>query len=308
MNLFDFLCLTYRKLVALFKWIFNLFLGIIHLCFRYWYVMIACVVLGFFGARLWLRPAFTRYKGYATITFAPGMKRVVEEGLVSFMSQPFDTKKNEFGLPAKTQSATRKFLVYNIIDAKCNGDADYIDKKWAISPTDSANDIMKDRLALQIDLWGRNDFEHYEKALTKWFNTQEKFLKEDRICKRTLQDRLKYVTHEVVRSDSFISHYYFSDAPQPQQINVYNSEVAEEKAATVMIHDEMLMLVNEKSGLENKLSRNPDVINFQTHFYFEALTPKQKYLTGLCTGFVLGILISLLIKYWSNVKNFILTK
>lgn len=307
MNLFDFLRLIYRKLTMFFKWVFNLFLNTIHLCLRYWYVMIACVVLGFFGARLWLMPQFTRYKGYATVTFVPGMKRYVEEGLVSFLTQPFETKRDEYGLPEETQLAMRKFLVFSVIDAKCDGDADYIDSKWAVSPTDTLNDILKDRVALRIDLWGRHDFDCFEKGLTKWFNTQEKFSIPDKHYKQALRRRLDYVNHEIARSDSFMDHFYFSNIPQAQQVNVYNNEAETEKAST-MIYDEMLDLMDEKEYLENELELNPDVINFQTHFYFETLTPKQKYVIGLCVGFVIGIMTSLLIKYWPNVKKFILTK
>jgi len=307
MNLFDFMRLVYRKLAAFCKWVFNLFLSIVHLCLRYWYVMLACVVLGFFGARVWLMPKFTRYKGFATVTFAPGMKRYVEEGLVSFLTQPFSVKEEEYGISGETQLAMRKFLVYSVIDAKCDGDADYIDRNWAVSPTDTANAILKDRVAFRIDLWGRSNFDCFEQALSKWFNTQEKFTTPDSLFKKELRERLDYLNHEIARSDSFLDYKYFSNVPQAQQINVYSSDVEESKT-TVMNYDEMLELMDEKERIENILTLNPEVINFQTHFYFEAMTPKQKYIIGLCVGFALGLILSLMIKYWSNVKKFILTK
>ena len=304
MNLFDFLRLIYSKLVAFTKWVFRVMLGTIHLCFRYWYVMILCVALGFFAARMWIKPRFTRYHGQATITFMPGMKQTIEEGLLSYLSQSYETKRDVFELPDSVQLAIRGFYTYNVIDAKFDKDADFIDKDGNIEYTDTLCMVMPDHLTIKVKLQGCYDFYSLERSLILWFNSQDQFSIPDKRHKEAMKERLEYVKHEIQRSDSFLSHYYFSEAAP--KIEIFNEKVTEKKGQ--LIYDEMLSLIREKHYLENELAQNPDVINFQTHFYISSMLPKEKYIIGLCSGFVLGLLISLLIKYWANVKKFILTK
>lgn len=303
MNLFDFLRLICNKLALLAKWILNLFLALTHLCFRYWYVMILCVALGFFGARVWMKPKYTRYHGQATISYVPKMRLIVQEGLQSYLSQSFETKRDVFELPDSVQLAMRKFKMYNVIDARNDFDADYIDKEKKESYTDSALNVMPDHLTITFDLQGCYDFYSLERSLILWFNSQDYFTKPDKRYKQAIRERIEYIQYEIHRTDSFMNHLYFSDAPQ---IQIYNDMVIEQR--TPLLHDKMLLLYGEMHYLQNLLVLNPDVINFQSHFYVKSLVAKQKYIIGLCSGFVLGILISLLIKYWANVKKFILTK
>lgn len=303
MNLFDFTRLVYNKLVSLFKWILEIVLRLIRLCFRYWYVMIICVALGLFAARMWTKPKFTRYHGQATITFMPRMKQIIEEGLLSYLSQSYETKRDVFGLPDSVQLAMRGFYTYNVIDAKFDANADYIDKEGSVEYTDTLSMVMPDHLTIRVNLQGCYDFYSLERSLILWFNSQDQFSIPDKRHKEAMRERLEYVKHEIQRSDSFLSHYYFSETPK---IEIFNEKVKEKKGQ--LIYDEMLGLIREKHYLENELAENPDVINFQTHFYIDSIIPKEKYIIGLCSGFVLGILISLLIKYWANIKNFLLTK
>jgi len=303
MNLFDFMRLTFNKLVALIKWIFSILLGVVHLCFRYWYVMIICVALGFFAARLWLKPQFTRFKGQTTITFLPGMKQLVEEGLLSFMSQSFETKRDIFELPDATQLAIRGFYTYNVIDARFDNQADYIDKNGKITATDTLSAVMQDRVSVQINLQGCYDFASLEHSLLMWFNGQEQFTSMDKIYREAMTERLEYVNREIARSDSFLTYRYFSEAPK---VEIFN-DVEMEKKST-LLYNEMLSLIQEKQYLERELKQNPQVINFQTHFYISTKTPKEKYIIGLISGFALGLIVSLVIKYWANIKKFILTK
>lgn len=303
MNLFEFMRLVYNKLVALLKWVFNLLLGLIHLCFRYWYVMVLCVGLGFYGARVWTKPQFTRYHGQATITFMPKMKPLIEEGLLSYMSQSYETKRDVLGLPDSVQLAIRGLYSYNVIDARFDAYADYIDKNGNIDYGDTLFNIMPDHLTIQFDLQGCYDFYSLERSLILWFNSQDQYSIPDKRHKEATRERLKYVTYEVQRTDSFLSHLYFSETPQVQ---IYNDMVAEQRSP--VLYHEMLSLYREKHYLEDQLARNPDVINFQTHFYLDYMLHLTKYIIGLCSGFALGVIISLIIKYWANVKKFILSK
>jgi len=303
MNLFDFMRLVYNKLAALFKWILDVILQLIHLCFRYWYVMILCIALGFFGAKMWLKPQFTRYHGQATITFAPKMKHLIEEGLRSYLSQSYETKRDVFELPDSVQLAMREFHTYNVIDARLDNIADYTDKSGKIEYTDTSNIVMADRLTISVDLQGCYDFYSLERSLILWFNSQDQYSIPDKRHKEFLRERIKYAEYEIQRTDSFLNHLYFSDAPQ---VKVYNDMIVQEKSP--VLFDDMLRLYREKQYLENELEQSPDVVNFQTHFYIDSMLPKYKYMIGLCSGFAIGVLISLILKYWANIKKFILTK
>lgn len=303
MNLFDFMHLAFNKLVALVKWIFSIFLGAVHLCFRYWYVMIICITLGFFAARLWLKPHFTRFKGQTTITFMPGMRQLVEEGLQSYMSQSFETKRDVFELPDSTQLAIRGFSMYNVIDAKFDNQADFIDKNGKVSSTDTTSAIMQDRLAIEFRLKGNYDFASIERSIKKWFNTQDNFTLQDKIHREAVNERVEYLNHEIARSDSFLTYRYFNES---SKVEIFN-DVEMEKQST-LLYDEMLTLIQEKQYLERELKQSPEVVNFQTHFYIQTMTPKEKYIIGLISGFALGLIVSLVIRYWANIKQFILKK
>ena len=303
MNLFDFLRLICNKLAQFCKWIFGVVLALVHLCFCYWYIMLACIVLGFFGARLWIKPQFTRFSGQATLTFLPGMKPVVEEGLLSFMSQSFETKRDVFELPDSTQLAIRGLNTYNVVDSKSDGSADFIDKNGSTEADDTLNSIMQDRLTVRIKLQGCPEYWPLENALLIWFNSQEKFTKPDSIYREQLGKRLEYLNHEIARSDSFLDHRYFGDVPKVQ---IYNDIEVEQRSE--MMYTEMLELIRERDYIESELRNNPRVVNFQTHFYIDSMIPKQKYIIGLCVGFALGVIVSLIVRYWTAVKEFICRK
>lgn len=304
MNLFDFIRLCFNKIVLLFKWIFDLILRVIHLCFRYWYVMILCVVLGFFAGKMWTKPRFTMYHGKATITFAPGMKPLIEEGLLSYITLPENVKYEMLGIPYEVQKAVRGIFTYNVIDSKNDLNIDYIDTDCKIGYSDTASTIMPDRITLEIKLFGNNDFYALQRGLTTWFESQEYFTTPDKHYKAALNEKLEYLTHEIERTDSFMDYKYFSEAPK---VEIYN-DLEIEQQITPLLYKDLMKLVKEKQFVESQVAENTSVINFKTYFYVDSMLFRDKYIIGTCSGFVFGILLSLLIKYWANVKKFLLTK
>lgn len=299
MNLFDFLRLCWHKLVALVKWLISALLYLVRLMLHYWYVMIVCVAMGIFLSVLWCQPRFSRYTGRATILFADGMKPLVEEGMYSFISQSYQVKHDVYHIPDSILLAQRKFAMYNSVDSKSDTTVDFIDFNSKIKSEDTLSTIAQDRLTIEFQLQGQNDFRSIESALLYFFCSREEYARPAALYHKQLEQRLAMLDREIARTDSLIAA-----GPQAGIVVADGLKAAPQGPS----YRDIVTLTRERQYVEAQMELTPSVITFQTHFYNFTMERRDKFIIGLIVGLVLGILISLLIKYRHTVISFLKRK
>jgi hypothetical protein len=304
MNLFDFILLCCKALCRLFKNIGVLFLQTVRLCLQYFWVFVACVALGVLGGWLLTKPFVTMFKGNATIVYAEGMREVVKEGIIDFLTLSKD-QKMEYGMTEDVIDAFEGLFIYNVIDCNADSVVDYVDRKHSVALSDTLNLVVRDRVHLEVELFGSMNFKPFEIALTNYFNSQPYLVEADRRWKKIQQERLDYFTKEVARLDSFMTYDYFV---KPQNLGVeWESHIISERAQELYYADLLIVLKN-KNYLEMQKMSTPGVINFQTPFVVYAMPFIWKYAIGLVVGVVLGLLMSLAIKYRAVIVSYLKEK
>ncbi len=293
MNLFDFILLCCKALGRLFKNIGVLILQSVRLGLQYFWVFAPCVVLGVLGGWLWTKPFATTFNGNATIMYAEGMRDVVREGIINFITLS-DALKKEYGLNDEHIDAFNGLLMYDVIDCNADSVPDYVDKNRNVDLNDTVNVVMRDRVHLVLKLKGMNDFKPFEDALTKFFNAQPYLVEADNRCKKIQQERLNYFTKEVARLDSFMTYDYFM---KPRYLGAeWGNHIISEREQELYYQD-MIIVLKKKNFLEMQNMSTPDIINFQTPFIAYVMPLIYKYFIGLVGGVVLGLLASLAVKY-----------
>lgn len=304
MNLFDFVLVCCKGLVRLFKNIGCFLLKTIRLGLQYFWIVFVCASLGLFLGWLSGRPFATVYNGNATITYAEGMRDVVQEGIVDFLNLP-EEKKIEYGLTQEVWDAFYRLNVYNVVDCNADTVADFIDRNRKIDLADTMNVVMRDRIHLEVKLFGKADFKPYEEALNNFFNSQDYLVEAHERCKMIQEERLAYFTKEVARLDSFSTYDYFI---RPRSL------VMEEKKGFIigskqnLYYDAVIVVLDHKSHLLKQKMETPNVINFQTPFVVYAMPPVYKYALGLFFGGVVGLLIALALKYKAEILAYLKEK
>lgn len=301
MNLFDFLLLCCKAIVKFFKNLVVVLLQMIRLGLQYFWIVIPFAVLGFFAGWLWVKPFATTYKGNATIMYTEGMREVVQEGLFDFLNLTLE-EKCEYGMTVEAMGAFDRLNIYNIIDSQADSIADYVDRDRSVGYSDTLDLIMRDRVHLEIKMLGCSDFKPFETALFNFFNSQDYLLQADKRCKQIQNQRLDYYSKEVARLDSFSSYDYFV---RPRHLKFGVDKDYEFSTVQDLYYDDIMLVMNQKSYLEMQQLSTPNVINFQTPFVVYAMPPGYKYLIGLCVGTLMGLLLSLGVKYRKEVFVFL---
>ena len=98
MNLFDFIRLCWRALKRGFGQFGVWMLQTIRLGLQYFWIVFPMMILGLLGGWMWSKPAFTLYEGNATVLYADGMRDVVKEGFIDFLTLPKEIKIEQYGL------------------------------------------------------------------------------------------------------------------------------------------------------------------------------------------------------------------
>lgn len=305
MNLFDFILLCCKGLVTLLKKLGVFALSTMRFGLRYSWIIVPFVGLGLLGGWLWTKPFATKYKGNATIMYVEGMRDVVNEGLMEFFSSSWKTKK-QYGLSDDVLKAFDRAMFYNVIDCKTDSVADYVDRDRRISLADTVNAVMRDRICVEIELNGEQDFDQFEAALKKYFASQEYLTRADEYCRKIRDERLAYLDKEVARLDSFSTHDYFV------RNDVANFEIVTSRynmsTGKALHYKDVLSVLKHKQYLENQKYFTPEVINFQTPFIVHSLSHLRKYFYGGLAGIVLGFGLALLIRYWAAIVAYMKEK
>lgn len=293
MNLFDFIVLCCKEVVKLFKWVGLLVLQTIRLGLQYIWIVLPFAVLGVVGGWIWSKPYATTFKGNATIVYAEGMRDVVYEGLFDFLNLS-NERKCEYGLSLEGISAFDKMYIYNIVDCNTDSVLDYVDRNRVVGMGDTIDAIARDRVHLEIRMFGNSDFKQYETAIKNFFNSQDYLVRSYNCCKEIQNQRLAYFTKELNRLDSLSSYDYFVG---PRYVSLDTEESVTITKRQALYYDAMIEVLKHKNYLEMQKMATPEVINFQTPFVVYALPRGYKLVTGLILGGVLGLLAALAVKY-----------
>lgn len=303
MNLFDFIVLCCRGLCTLFKkiclWIAQLF----RLAVRYYWVMIICLISGVFVAWLWTRPSLTRYNGSVTVRFPEGMKNSVEQGFFKFLTMDSDIKHDVYGLDYETMSVMKKMRLYNVIDAKHDSVADYVDRDHEIAVNDTMDVVMTDRLHVTFTMFGKDDFSSLECALKKFFNSEELLVANYKRFKDKQVRLLDYFTREAARVDSFSTYDYF-EKPRYFSTERFGNHLITERQVELHYLD-LQYLENRLAYMKEQYDATPEVINFQTPIIVTFMLPVKKYCICVFCGVLLGLIISCIIKYRVRIVAFL---
>ena len=304
MNLFDFILLCCRAIVRMFKLVVGWILAIIRLGLQYFWIVIPVTILGVVGGWLWTTHKFTTYKGNATVMYAEGMREVVNEGIIDFLGLTKD-EKIAFGLTEDVLDDLKGFYIYNVIDCNADSVVDYIDRERTVGLHDTLNVVVRDRVHLEVEMFGNRDFKPFEVALTNFFNSQNYLVEADKRCKVIQQERLDYFTKEVARLDSFMTYDYFL---KPRYLGAeWGNHIISEREQELYYQDLIIVLKN-KNYLEMQKMSTPNIINFQTPFVVYVMPPIFKYLIGLVVGGVMGLLLALVVKYWGVIVAYMKEK
>ncbi|MEE1090648.1 MAG: hypothetical protein UH103_04405 [Paludibacteraceae bacterium] len=305
MNLFDFIRLCWRALKRGFGQFGVWMLQTIRLGLQYFWIVFPMMILGLLGGWMWSKPAFTLYEGNATVLYADGMRDVVKEGFIDFLTLPKEVKIEQYGLSEENIKDFDRLLFYNVIDCNADSVVDYVDKDRKIEYADTMNIVMHDRTHLVLRLNGSDDFKPFERAFVKFFNEQDYIIAADKRCKAIQRERLAYFTKEVARLDSFSTYDYFV---RPRYLGVEKGNYIISEREQELYYEDMMIVLKNKNYVENQLLATPDIINFQTPFIPYSMPLAFKYLIGLVCGGVLGLLLALAVKYRAVVVAYLKEK
>ena len=243
---------------------------------------------------MWSKPAFTLYEGNATVLYADGMRDVVKEGFIDFLTLPKEVKIEQYGLSEENIKDFDRLLFYNVIDCNADSVVDYVDKDRKIEYADTMNIVMHDRTHLVLRLNGSDDFKPFERAFVKFFNEQDYIVAADKRCKTIQRERLAYFTKEVARLDSFSTYDYFV---RPRSVIVEEQDGLILGSKQNLYYDAVMAVMKHKNYLEMQKMSTPNVLNFQTPFVVYAMPLVHKYAIGFVVGVLMGLLLSLAYKY-----------
>lgn len=303
MNLFDFIRLCYKALCRFLKWLMMVVLYTVRLCFNYWYVMLICFAFGVAAAYFWSQPRLSRFVGRATVVFPEGMKVTIEEGMKVFLSADYKTKE-ELGVCPEILQGLKTFDMYNNIDARNDSMVDYIDTKRSVNHTDSIEYISMDRVTLSAKVLGYSDFSSLQNALSKFFESQEIYTRPVENWRNHIRERITFLNTEIEKLQNA--------EPRPETFNIpmfpCNDSHSLPSVLPLTAEERLQNLLRERQHCEAQLQATPNVINFQTPFYTETMQRRDKFIIGAAFGIILGILTSLMVKYWKNIKSFLFNK
>ncbi len=300
MNLFDFFVLIWRKLRSMcvaFGWFC---LRCFRLAIHYYYITIVAFVLGIVAGWYWNKPCATRFTGTTTILFTRGMRSTVEQGLRMFASAT-PQEKIDLGMSPEVVESIKRINFFNVVDAKNDSVADYVDYKHKADMGDTVNVVMMDRIVMRVMLSGTNNFAEWQPAIKRFMHSQPAIAKADSIHKALELRKLEYFKHEVARTDSFMTYEYFRSRPYAQKEwgNMLITEREQE-----LYNADMRWIFEQMQYNEAHVLATPDIVNFETPFVVDSMRRSVKYLITMALCMALGLAVSATVKYRAAIVEF----
>lgn len=248
----------------------------VRLTYRYWWVVITCVVIGLAGALYYTRCENLTYKLNAVALLNGPSIQQFEQAYAPLRSGrllPEDAAVTSF-VREKTAKA---FTTYRVIDCLHDGNADFIDFKHRSKPYDTLNVQMHDRLCLQFRLKAR-DLERLpeiEKGIMEYLNGNKPMQQSYASYLSNLREEVRFNHAQALKLDSLTSAYYFYNASSAQPMNYSGNgvnfygdrrirlflEEIYEQQKHMQQGDYRLQLATAPVVLENHFTADPKPVN-----------------------------------------------
>ena len=192
----------------------------VRLTYRYWWVVITCVVIGLAGALYYTRCENLTYKLNAVALLNGPSIQQFEQAYAPLRSGrllPDDAAIT----PLVKEKTVKAFTTFHVIDCLHDGNADFIDFKHKSKPYDTLNVQMHDRLCLQFRLKAR-DLERLpeiEKGIMEYLNGNKPMQQSYASYLSNLREEVRFNHAQALKLDSLTSAYYFYNVSSAQPMN-----------------------------------------------------------------------------------------
>lgn len=193
----------------------------IRLSWRYWWLIILFLALSIAAALYYTRNENLKYKANAVALLNGPSIQQFQQAFAPLQSNRLVPDEAAIK-PYLNKAQVTWFNTYRVIDCLDDETPDFIDFKHSVSPTDTMNVPMPDRLCLQFRIKVRdlNEMPRIEEALLEWFNSNEAMQQSFAAYKKNLIDEAAFNHRQIIKLDSLTSHYYYH-TPSGQQPNAY---------------------------------------------------------------------------------------
>jgi len=281
MNFFDLCVACGRAIGRGCKACWQLFLHMLQLTYRYWWIVLIPVILGIAAALYYTRLDNLTYKANAVALLNGPSVQQFEQAYAPLRSGqllPEDAAIKPFVLSKEARS----FETYRVIDCLNDGTEDFVDFKRKSSPTDTVKVQMQDRLCLQFRIKHR-DLEkvaEVEKALLDFLNANPAMQQSYVPYYANLREEVAFNHRQAQKLDSLTSHYYYytpsSTVPPAyvgngvnfygeRRIHLFLEKIYEQQEHMQLV-DYRMQLATAPVVLENHFSLDPKPVNGRMKF------------------------------------------
>ena len=278
----------------------DLFLHMLQLTYRYWWIVLTLAVLGIAAALYYTRKENITYKANAVALLNGPSIQQFEQAYAPLRSGqllPEDAAIKPFVISREA----RAFDTYRVIDCLHDGVEDYVDFKRKSSPTDTVRVQMSDRLCLQFRIKYRNldKVAEVEKALLEYLNANEAMQQSHAAYYANLREEVAFNHRQALKLDSLTSHYYYytpsSTIPPAyvgngvnfygeRRIHLFLDKIYEQQEHMQAV-DYRMQLATAPVVLENHFTLDPKPVNGRFKYVFVL------FLLGWLGGCILAELI-----------------
>ena len=300
MNFWD-LCVAFGRAIGRgCKACWDLFLYMLRLTYRYWWIVLIPVILGIAASLYYTRKENQTFKANAVALINGASIQQFEQAYAPLRSGkllPDDAAIK----PLVLANVARGFETYRVIDCLDDGIEDFVDFKRKSSPTDTVKVQMQDRLCLQFRIKYRDldKVAEVEKALMDFLNANPAMQQSYIPYYANLREEVAFNHAQAQKLDSLTSNYYFyhptTAAPVgydgngvnfygDRRIRLFLKEIYAQHEHMQMV-DYRMQLATAPVVLENHFSLDPKPVNGRIKYLFVF------FLLGWIGGCILAELI-----------------
>ena len=219
MNFWDLCVVIGQAIGRLCQAIGRLLARMVRLTYRYWYIVITLVVLAVAFAFYHTRPTNLRYHVQATAFINGASMQQFEQAFA-----PMQT-----GMLLPDYSAIRRlmreghatdFELFRIVDARHDEVADFVDFKRKVTPKDTVQVLMNDRVCIRFCVRGGDIhlIPEIEESLLDQLNGNEALQSAYAVFMPNMKEEVTFNHRQSVKLDSLTSVYYYN-AGSTMQMN-----------------------------------------------------------------------------------------
>lgn len=282
MNFWD-LCVTIGRGVGkCFAALGRLIGRMVRLSYRYRWIVLTMVVLALAAALYYTREDNLKYRVNAVAFLNGPSVQQFEQAFAPLRSGEVLPVEFPIGRMIKAERIAQDFTTFRVIDCKNDREADFVDFKKRMDPTDTVRVTMQDRLCVQFCIKKRfmEQLPAVEKAMLEYLNMNPAMNKSFAIYRHNLEEQVVFNHSQARKLDSLTTAYYFNTATAiPAQMNVGNGisfyedrhirlflDDIYEQRERLQQDDYKLQLATAPVVLENHFAVDPKPINRRIPF------------------------------------------